>query len=226
MPNAFNHPAHLPLVLPSILSADFARLGEEVADVLDAGADGLHVDVMDGHFVPNLTMGPAIVQSLRKAFPSVYLDVHLMVSQPADFIGPFIEAGANCLTFHAEVVDRAAGLKLIQDIRSAGAQAGIAINPPSALSIAEPFIDAVDLLLVMSVNPGFSGQSFMPDVLHKTRALAPRLRDEQRLEMDGGINGQTALLVRQAACDCIVAASYIFGSDDYAAAIKTLRGRS
>ena len=226
MASLLNNPPRLPLILPSILSADFARLGQEVAAVLDAGADGLHVDVMDGHFVPNLTMGPAIVKSLRKAYPQVYLDVHLMVTAPADFVEPFVQAGANCVSFHAEVVDAEQGNRLIEKIHAAGAQTGIVFNPPTDAAAVDPFIEAADMVLVMSVNPGFSGQSFMAEVLDKTRAIAPRLREDQRLQMDGGVNGDSVAAVRDAGCDCIVAASYIFGSNDYAAAIQTLRGAS
>jgi ribulose-phosphate 3-epimerase len=217
-------PPHLPLVLPSILSADFARLGDEVADVLDAGADGVHVDVMDGHFVPNLTMGPAVIRSLRRRFADLFLDVHLMLSDPVNFLDPFAEAGADCLTFHAEVVEPDAGLALIGKIHQLGCAAGITINPPTDAAAIQPFLDAVDLVLVMSVHPGYSGQSFMPEVLNKTRSIASKLRDDQRLEMDGGINGQTVAAVRGAGCDTLVAASYVFGADDRAAAIASLRG--
>jgi len=221
------NPPHLPLVLPSILSADFARLGDEVADVLDAGADAIHIDVMDGHFVPNLTMGPAICRSLNKRFPQAYLDVHLMVSEPGKFVRPFADAGANCLTFHAEVMggpEDAHGL--VDSIRAAGCDVGVSINPPTEPAAIEPVREAVDLVLVMSVHPGFSGQKFMPEVLDKTRALRAELRRDQRLEMDGGINGQTVQQVRDAGCDTIVAASYLFSAPDRVEAIRILRGDS
>ncbi len=219
------HPPRLPLVLPSILSADFARLGDEVAGVLDAGADAIHVDVMDGHFVPNLTMGPAICLSLRKRFPHAYLDVHLMVEDPGKFVRPFADAGANCLTFHAEVMgDEPAARGLVETIRGAGCGVGVAINPPTPADAVDPVRDLVDMVLVMSVHPGFSGQKFMADVLDKTRAIKLALREDQRLEMDGGINADTAEQVRAAGCDTIVAASYLFSAPDRAEAIRLLRG--
>ena len=220
-------PPRLPLILPSILSADFAKLGDEVADVLDRGADGIHVDVMDGHFVPNLTMGPALTLSLRKRFPDVYLDVHLMVTNPEKFVRPFADGGANCLTFHIEPTrgrETHDEREVIERIRGAGCDAGVAINPPTAAEAIDGILADVDLVLVMSVNPGFSGQSFMAEVLDKTRSIRPKLRDDQRLEMDGGINADTVAAVREAGCDAIVAASYLFGAPDRAAAIRTLRG--
>jgi ribulose-phosphate 3-epimerase len=228
----FKRPARLPLVLPSILSADFAKLGEEVADVIDQGADGIHVDVMDGHFVPNLTMGPALVRSLRKRFADVYLDVHLMVEQPEKFVRPFADVGADCLTFHIELFEPAGGERsieeandLIDQIHAADCAAGVAINPPTEGNTIDAILQDIDLVLVMSVNPGFSGQKFIADVLAKTRAIKPRLRDDQRLEMDGGINGDTVAQVRAAGCDTIVAASYLFGAADRAEAINVLRGQ-
>ncbi len=224
MPNVFTHPPRRPLVLPSILAADFARLGNEVADVLAAGADAIHVDIMDGHFVPNLTMGPAVVQSLRDRFDDVFLDVHLMVERPGEFVDAFAEAGANCLTIHAEVIAPDTGLTLIDRIHGLSCRAGITVNPPTDWRLVEPFLDAVDLVLVMSVHPGFGGQSFMPEVLDKVRAIAPKLRDDQRLEMDGGINADTVGACRDAGCDTIVAGTSIFAAPDRAAAIAQLRG--
>ncbi|MCA9290033.1 MAG: ribulose-phosphate 3-epimerase [Phycisphaerales bacterium] len=217
------NPTRRPLVAPSILSADFARLGDEVRATLDAGADLMHLDVMDGHFVPNLTMGPALCASLRRALPEVVLDVHLMVDDPARFVAPFAAAGADHLTFHIEAVPEPAAL--VREIHDAGLTAGLAINPPTDVRAVLPHLDAVDLVLVMSVNPGFSGQAFIPEVLDKVRAVAPRLRDDQRLEMDGGVNARTVEACRAAGCDLIVAASAIFGTTDYRAAIDTLRGR-
>jgi ribulose-phosphate 3-epimerase len=227
MANLLQQPPRLPLVLPSILSADFTTLGDDVADVVDRGADGIHIDIMDGHFVPNLTMGPALTLSIRKRFPDLYLDVHLMVSRPEKFVRPFADAGANCLTFHIEPTagrEKHDEHAVIEQIKAAGCDAGIAINPPTPPEAVEHVLSDVDLVLVMSVNPGFSGQKFMTEVLDKTRAIKPKLRNDQRLEMDGGINADTVAGVREAGCDCIVAASYLFGAADRSAAINRLRG--
>ena len=227
MANLLSHPAAKPMVFPSILGADFANLANECEQVLGLGAEALHVDVMDGHFVPNLTMGPALVRSLKKRFPDAFFDVHLMTTDPQQWVEPFAEAGADHLSYHIEATagrDEHNEHDLIEQIHRAGCTAGVVINPPTPAVAIEHLLDKVDLVLVMSVHPGFAGQSFMDEVLDKTRRLAGLLPERVRLQMDGGIGPQNIGRVLEAGCDTVVAASSLFGAANRAEALAALRG--
>jgi len=213
-----------PSIAPSILSADFARLGEDVRAVLDAGADIVHFDVMDNHFVPNLTIGPLICEALRKHGIEAPIDVHLMV-EPVDRIIPdFAKAGASYITFHPEAsrhIDRSLAL-----IREEGCKSGLVFNPATPLHCLEHVIDKVDMVLLMSVNPGFGGQKFIPSALDKLRAARRIIDDsglEIRLEIDGGVKVDNIGEIAAAGADTFVAGSAIFGSDDYAATIAAMK---
>jgi ribulose-phosphate 3-epimerase len=213
-----------PLIAPSILSADFARLGEDVSAVLKAGADIVHFDVMDNHFVPNLTVGPMLCKALRKYGITAPIDVHLMV-EPVDRIIPdFAEAGATWISFHPEAsrhVDRTLGL-----IRDTGCKAGLVFNPATPLNWLDYVLDKVDLVLIMSVNPGFGGQKFIESALEKIRRVRKTINDSGfsvRLEVDGGVKSGNIGRIAAAGADTFVAGSAIFGSDDYAATISAMR---
>ncbi|HTL12319.1 MAG TPA: ribulose-phosphate 3-epimerase [Bdellovibrionota bacterium] len=211
------------LLAPSILSADFARLGEEVRAVEQAGADWIHVDVMDGHFVPNLTIGPLVVEAL-KPITQLPLDCHLMVSRPQEWIEPFAKAGAGMITVHAEVAPHLD--RLVQHIRSLGCKAGVSINPATPLSALDEILPSLDLVLVMSVNPGFGGQKFIESSRDKIKKLAAKreaLGAGFVIEIDGGVGASNIGELYKLGCDAFVAGSSVFSGKDRAANIQGLR---
>ena len=211
-------------VAPSLLACDFSRLDEEIGAVEKAGAEFLHLDVMDGHFVDNITFGPVLVKAIDK-IAKVPLDTHLMIENPDRYLGPFLDAGADILTIHVEASHDVR--RDLRAIRKRGKKAGLSLNPDTPLSDVEPYLEELDLLLVMSVVPGFGGQSFMEDVLPNV-AKAAKLRDRLGLtfaiEIDGGINPETAARARSAGAEILVAGTAIFRTPDYAAAIAAIRG--
>jgi ribulose-phosphate 3-epimerase len=212
------------VIAPSILSADFARLGEEVDNVLAAGADWVHFDVMDNHYVPNLTIGPMVCKALRHHGVTAPIDVHLMVSPVDRLIGDFVEAGASIITFHPEAsghIDRS-----LQLIRDAGLKAGLVFNPATPLHYLDYVMDKIDVILIMSVNPGFGGQAFLPSALEKLKAARQRIDEsglDIRLEIDGGVKATNIAEIAKAGADAFVAGSAIFNAHDYAAEIARFR---
>ncbi len=213
----------MPQILPSILSADFARLGEEIASVERGGARMLHVDVMDGHFVPNLTLGPPVVESIRKVTKSV-LDVHLMITDPDKYAPLFVEAGADQVSVHYEAATHLD--RTLRTIQSLGAKAGVVLNPATPVSLLDDILDVADYVLIMSVNPGFGGQKFIPNALKKIRRLSQVRRERGlpfRIEIDGGVNHDNVEAIVQAGCDWLVAGSSVFHSADSATAVRDLQ---
>ena len=211
------------LISPSLLSCDFGRLAEEVRAVEAAGADWIHVDVMDGRFVPNITLGPVIVEAIKRVATKP-LDVHLMIVEPEKYVEAFVKAGADVLTVHVEASPHLH--RTLQHIRSLGAKPSVVLNPSTPLSAVEEVLGEVDMVLLMSVNPGFGGQSFIESTVDKVRRLRAMMDArgvKAHIEVDGGINAETARRVVEAGADVLVAGSYVFGAKDYAKAIASLR---
>ncbi len=212
------------LIAPSILAADFSCLGNEVESVLDAGADAIHFDVMDNHYVPNLSFGPVVLDSLKSRFPDVLFDVHLMVKPVEDMIDAFLDSGASFISIHPESTEHPHAA--LSRIRRGGAKAGVVINPGTSLDVVNPLLGEFDLLLIMSVNPGFGGQKFITQSVEKVQA-AKKLLDsvgvDVRLEVDGGVTVENIRSLAAAGADMFVAGSSIFGSDDYSQAIAAMR---
>lgn len=211
------------LIAPSILSADGGKLNEEIQEVEKAGADWIHVDVMDGHFVPNITMGPAIISSLRKS-TKLPFDVHLMIKNPDTYIDAFANAGADCITVHVEASNHLH--RTLQLIKTAGKKAGVSLNPATPLGSVEEILPDIDLLLIMSVNPGFGGQQFIQSSLSKIKKAAEMiatLPQKPMLEVDGGVNLQNITAIARAGADVLVAGAAVFETKDYAKTIRALK---
>jgi ribulose-phosphate 3-epimerase len=211
-------------IAPSILSADFARLGEEIKAVEAAGADMIHVDVMDGHFVPNITIGPLVVEAARRS-TKLPLDVHLMIENADRYVADFAKAGADYLVVHVETGYHLH--RLVQSIRELNVKAGVSLNPATPLAFLDHILPDLDMVLIMSVNPGFGGQSFIPSAMPKIRAVRRRIDElglKTEIEVDGGVKPENAAEVIAAGADILVAGSAVFGKKDYAAAIRGIRG--
>ncbi len=213
------------IIAPSLLSADFVRLAEDIAKVEAAGADWLHLDIMDGHFVPNMTFGPPLVAAIRK-ITKLPLDVHLMVMNPSGLVDAFADAGADWLTVHVETEPHLH--RLVAHIRELGVKPAVALNPATPLGTLEEILDEVDMVLVMSVNPGFGGQKFISSSISKIQRLKKKIVESGHpvfIEVDGGVNAETVVQVRGAGADVLVAGSAVFGSKDWAKAIQLLKNK-
>jgi ribulose-phosphate 3-epimerase len=216
------------LIAPSILAADFARLAQEVDAVSEAAADRIHCDVMDGHFVDNISFGPAVLATIRK-LTSLPLEAHLMIERADHYLPRFVEAGANLITVHVEAESKHNVATTLQQIRDAGCRVGLTLNPATPFSAVEPYLEKIDLLLVMTVHPGFGGQPFRPEMMNKVRRAAEWKKTNNPkldIEVDGGINADTAQVSLDHGANVLVAGTSVFHAKDYAAAIRTLRGQS
>ena len=207
-------------ILPSILAADSLRMGEEIARVMEAGADGLHVDIMDAHFVPNLSFSPALVKAIRKGFPAVYQDVHLMMDNPAAYIAAFAEAGADAITIHAEIPENIE--EILRDIRARGCKAGLSVKPKTDVRAVEKYLPLCDQVLVMTVEPGFGGQKFMADMMPKLRWLREN-GFAGGVQVDGGVNVETARACVSAGADELVMGTALVRAEDPVAVIRACR---
>jgi ribulose-phosphate 3-epimerase len=212
------------IIAPSLLASDYTRFGKEAQRAAKSGADWLHLDIMDGHFVPNISFGPGVVAAVRPCAKNLFFDVHLMCSRPEILLEPFAEAGADGITIHVELDGQVE--PLIWAIRKLGKKVGLAVTPPSPISLVQPFLDKIDLLLVMTVNPGFGGQEFIHECLPKIQQAGAWRRERKlncRLEVDGGINNQTAAECARAGADTFVAGTSLFGQRNLKAAVKRMR---
>ena len=213
----------LPILAPSILAADFTKLGEDIQDALKGGTSWIHCDIMDGHFVPNISYGPGVVKAAKKAAPEAFMDVHLMIENPDDYVENFVEAGADLISVHYETCPHLH--RSIQNIKKYGLMAGVVINPATPVSIIEPILEYVDLVLIMSVNPGFGGQSFIESSYGRLSELAA-LRDTKELsfliQVDGGVNPKNISKIAQAGADVLVAGSSVFSAENITARVQEL----